>query len=113
MKIITPLVGLALVLLGIYFLGQNIIVATRLSLNLFGSMSTAGSVLLMVSGLVALISFPRETGNLGWILLLLGIILVFLHARIILRPSSLLTLLLSISSILVGCNLLKTRTTRF
>ncbi|MFO7031751.1 hypothetical protein B9T07_17660 [Limnospira fusiformis CCALA 023] len=113
MKIITPLVGLALVLLGIYFLGQNIIVATRFSLNLFGSMSTAGSVLLMVSGLVALISFPRETGNLGWILLSLGIILVFLHARIILRPSSLLTFLLSISSILVGCNLLKTRTTRF
>jgi hypothetical protein len=41
-----------------------------------------------MGGVISLLFFPRETGNLGWILLGVGAGLVFLSGGIILKGTS-------------------------
>ncbi len=72
------LLGIALLILGIYFLGQNIIFATHYSPYFWRDIPAAGSVLAIMGGIISLLFFPRQTGNFGWMLLGIGTVLVFL-----------------------------------
>jgi len=84
----TRLLGIALIILGIYLLGQNIVFVTHSSPYIWRDIPAGGSVLAIMIGVISLLFFPRETGNLGWILLGVGAVLVFLSGGIILKGTS-------------------------
>lgn len=108
MRILTRLLGLILILAGIYFIGQNIFFTTQVSPYWWRDISAAGSVISIIAGLILTINFSRELGNVGWILVMLGIVLVFVSGRVILRPTSLWYFFLSFASLIAGFSLLQT-----
>ena len=108
MRLLTKLIGLALLLVGVYFLGQNIIFTTRVSRFWWRDISAAGSVLALTGGIISLVFFRRLTGNFGWILVGLGILLVFVSGKIILMPTSLWYFFVSFVSLAAGLKLITT-----
>ncbi|MBE9125519.1 MULTISPECIES: hypothetical protein [unclassified Coleofasciculus] len=108
MRLLIKLVGLALVFAGIYFLGQNIFFTTQISPYWWRDISATGSVLAILAGLVSLLFFRRETGGFGWILVILGIVLVFISGSVILKPTSLWYFFLSFASVFAGLQLIRT-----
>ncbi|MDY7022351.1 MAG: hypothetical protein SWJ54_13505 [Cyanobacteriota bacterium] len=108
MRIIISLIGLALVLLGIYFLGQNIVFTTRILRYWWQDISAASSVILLILGIVSLIFFPREIGSWGWVFMIAGVALVFVNSRVLLRPTSLWSFVLGFLSMTAGFKLIRT-----
>jgi hypothetical protein len=109
----TKFLGIILLIAGIYFLGQNIIFATTYFPYYYRSLPATGSVLSLIAGIIALIFFRRESGNLGWILLGIGTVLVFLSGGVILKPTSLWNFFVSFSALAVGYRLLNDGRVRF
>ncbi len=107
------LLGIALLVLGIYFLGQNIIFATHYYPSLWRDIPAGGSVLSIMGGTIALLFFPRQTGNLGWILLGLGAVLVFLSGGVILKPTSLWKFFIAFAAFAGGFQLISQGRIRF
>lgn len=107
------LLGIFLFITGIYSLGQNIIFATTLFPYYYRSLPATGSVFLITSGIITLIFFHRQTGNLGWILLGIGIVLVFFSGGVILRPISLWNFFISFTALAVGYKLINESRVRF
>lgn len=101
------LIGLALVLAGIYFLGQNIIFTTKISSYWWRDISAGGSVIAILAGIMSLIFLNRETGVMGWFLIGLGIALVFVSGNVILKPTSLWYLLVSFCSLAFGLQIIR------
>lgn len=66
-----------------------------------------------MGGIISLIFFRRQTGNLGWILLGIGIVLVFLSGGVILRPISLWNFFISFTALVVGYKLINESGVRF
>lgn len=112
MRLLLKLIGLILLLIGLYFLGQNIIFTTQVSPYWWRDISSAGSVIAVVSGAIALIFF-RGARSLGWVLVLLGVLLAFVSGGIILRPTSLWTFFLAVLSFVAGLQLITTGRIRF
>lgn len=83
------LLGILLLLIGIYFLGQNIIFASHYSPYFWRDIPAAGSVLAIMAGVISLLFFRETVGNFGWLLLIVGVVLVFLSGGVILKPTSL------------------------
>ncbi len=108
MRTLNALAGLALVLLGVYFLGQNIIFTTSFFRYWWQDISAASSVILLILGIVSLVFFSRETGNLGWMFIVAGVALVFIHSRVLLRPTSLWSFFVAFLSMTAGFKLLRT-----
>jgi hypothetical protein len=113
MRLLLKLVGLALLLVGVYFLGQNIIFTTQTAAYWWRDISAAGSVLAVTSGVVALLFFNRSAGGLGWVLVGLGILLVFVSGGVVLKPTSLWTFFLAFVSLVAGLQLITTGRLRF
>ncbi|OLP19546.1 hypothetical protein BST81_04555 [Leptolyngbya sp. 'hensonii'] len=105
MGFIARLIGLGLVLIAIYFLGQNIIFTTQTAAYWWRPVSATGSVLAILAGIIVLTS-SRYVHWLGWALIGLGIALVFFSGSVILRPTSLWTFFLSSLSFASGYQLL-------
>ncbi|AFY53773.1 hypothetical protein Riv7116_1203 [Rivularia sp. PCC 7116] len=101
-RLFIKFIGLVLLLIGIYYLGQNIIFTSTYYQYFYKSLPAVGSVLAVIAGVLSLVFFRRETGNFGWILLTIGIVLVFLSGGVILQPTSLWNFFVSFSSIAVG-----------
>jgi len=108
MRFLIKLAGLALLVVGIYFLGQNILFTTQTSAYWWRDISATGCVLAITAGIISLLFFRRTFGELGWILIGLGIILVFVSGRVILRPTSLWYFFLSFASLIAGLKLITT-----
>lgn len=87
MRLLIKLLGLAFLLVSVYFLGQNIIFTTQTSAYWWRDISAAGSVIAVASG-VAMIMLSRSTRSLGWVFLGFGILLVFVSGGVVLRPTS-------------------------
>lgn len=100
---ITKLIGIFLLIAEIYFLSQNIIATTY---PYYRSIPAIGSVLSIIAGIIALVFFRRETDNLGWILLSIGIVLVFLSGGVILKPTSLWSFFVCFGALAVGYKLI-------
>ncbi|MBD2358821.1 hypothetical protein H6G41_30205 [Tolypothrix sp. FACHB-123] len=66
-RLLIKLIDLFLLFLGLYFLGQNIIFATSYYAYFYSKIPATGSVLAIMAGVITLIFFRRETGNLGFI----------------------------------------------
>ncbi|MBH8564319.1 hypothetical protein I8748_19365 [Nostoc sp. CENA67] len=112
-NLLIKLVGLFLLITGIYFWGQDIIFASGYYSYFYGSLSATGSVMAIMAGVLALVFFRRETGNLGWILLSIGIVLVILSGGVILRPTSLWNFFIAFTALAVGYKFLNQGRIRF
>ncbi|MFB2981225.1 hypothetical protein [Microseira sp. BLCC-F43] len=108
MRLLTKLVGLVLLIVGVYFVGQNIIFTTQVSPFWWSDLSAAGSVLAITTGIISLLFFRRIVGDLGWGLVILGILLIFVSGRVVLLPTSLWYFFLSFVSLIAGFRLITT-----
>lgn len=108
MRILTSLLGLVLLLLGIYFLGRNIVFTTQTSAYWWRDISAAGSVLSVTAGTIALLFFGRSSGMIGWVLIGLGILLAFVSGGLIVRPTSLWTFFVAMTAFVAGFQLIRT-----
>lgn len=108
MRLLTKLIGLALLLVGVYFLGQNIVFTTKVSPYWWRDISATASVLALTAGIISLLFFQRTLGSLGWVLVGLGILLVFVSGSVILLPTSLWYFFLAFVSLAAGLKLITT-----
>jgi hypothetical protein len=108
MRFLTKLVGLVLLIVGVYFVGQNIIFTTQVSRFWWSDISAAGSVLAITTGIISLLFFRRIIGDLGWGLVVLGILLIFISGRVVLLPTSLWYFFLSFVSLIAGFRIITT-----
>ncbi|AMA10324.1 hypothetical protein [Picosynechococcus sp. PCC 73109] len=106
MKFLGKLIGLGLILLGIYFLGKNIFFTT----GGYGWRGVAAdlAVMTLAGGVVSLFILPKDNRVLGWILIGASILLIFAGGRAILTPVSLWQLFISLASMTSGYQLLRT-----
>jgi hypothetical protein len=107
----STIVGLALIIASVYFLGQNIVFTTYYSW--WHRTSATGSVLALLAGIGSLTFWRREMGNFGWIFIAIGIILVFLSGGVVLQPTSLWTFCVSMLAFASGYQLLTRGKIRF
>jgi hypothetical protein len=109
----TTILGLALIIVSIYFLGQNIVFTTQYYYDWWHKISATGSVLSILAGVGALTFWRQQLGQFGWILVAIGIVLVFLSGGVILRPTSLWTFFVAMLSFASGYQLLTKGRMRF
>lgn len=107
------ILGLFLIIVSIYFLGQNIIFTTHYYSSWWQNLSAGGSVFALLLGVASLTFWRQEMGGLGWLLVGFGILLVFLSGGVILQPTSLWSLLVAMLSFTTGYQLMTTGKIRF
>ncbi len=109
----SQLFGLLLLLAGMYFLGQNIVFSTYYSPYFWRNLPALGSVLAIMGGVTSLLFFRRQTGGLGWGLLIFGIVLVFLSGGVVLKPTSLWSFMIAFAALISGFKLMTEGRLRF
>jgi hypothetical protein len=109
----SSIIGFGLIIVSIYFLSQNIYFTTHYYHSWWQQTSAAGSVLAILAGVSSLTFWRQEMGNFGWILIAIGIILVFLSGGVILQPTSLWTFFVSMLTFASGYQLLTRGRIRF
>lgn len=108
MRIILRLIGLGLLLLGIYFLGQNIYFSTNLYPYWWRGIAADASILSLTIGVLLFFILPRSNKDLSLVAIAIGILLVFASSRAILNPTSLWQFVLSLASLVGGYQLFTT-----
>jgi hypothetical protein len=103
-RFLIQFLGLILVFTGIYFLGRNIVLVSS-----FYGFPAMSFILFIMAGILLLIFARRQTGNFGWALLTIGIILVFLNGRAVLQPISLINFVVAFTAFAVGFKLFNSR----
>ena len=112
MRVLNYLLGVALILLGIYFLGKNIIFTTS-AYPWWRGVAADLSVLSLCIGVFALIFLPPPMRPFGWGAVAFGVICVFVSSRAILNPTSLWQFFLSLMAMGFGYKLLSRRRSLF
>ncbi len=107
MRFLSKLIGIGLVILGIYFLSKNIYFTTTITRYWWRDIPAFFSVMSLILGTTCLVIYPRQTGIAGGILIALGIIFVFLSGNVFLRPTSLWYFFVSFSSLTAGLQLIR------
>lgn len=103
------LIGIALMLVGIYFLGTNIIFTTNMSPYWWRGIAADASVLTLTAGVFSLfILRGRFYKQLGWVLVITGIVCVFVSSRAVLNPTSLWQFFASLVSFSIGYQIFTT-----
>ncbi len=95
-------------LLSFYFLGKNIIFTSSIGRYWWIDISAAGAVITLFLGVLLLIFGNRDLKNLGWGILFMAILLVFVSAGVFLKPTSLWDFFLAVMSMVCGWNLFRT-----
>jgi hypothetical protein len=106
MKPLAKLAGIALIVIGLYWLSQGIIFTNRSASYWWQPIPATGSVLLMLSGLWVLFNVKNNDRNFGWILIGGAIALIFMSGGIAIRPTSLWDFLVGFSALFGGYKLL-------
>jgi hypothetical protein len=109
MKFIFQLLGIGLMLLGVYLLGKNIFFTTNANPYFWRGIAADISVLALTSGVVSLFMLPKTEKIVGWILIGFGVVFVIYSSRAVLNPISLWHFFLSIVSMVGGFKLLTDR----
>lgn len=109
----STILGLVLITVSIYFLGQNIIFTTHFYYSWWQKTSATASVLALLAGISSLTFWRRELGSFGWIFIAIGMILVFMNGSVILRPTSLWTFFVAMLAFASGDRLLTRGRIRF
>ncbi len=105
---IFKLIGFAVMLGGIYFLGQNIIFTTNAYPYWWRGVAADGSILALMAGILMVFFLPKDVRTIGWISIALGIALVFVSSRAILNPVSLWQFFLSFAMMTGGYKMMAT-----
>jgi len=108
MRLILRLIGLALLLVGIYFLGQNIYFSTNPSPYWWRGVAADASILSLTIGVLLFFILPRSNKDLSIGAIALGILFVFASSRAILNPTSLWQFVISLASFVGGYQLFTT-----
>jgi hypothetical protein len=109
MRLLLKLFGLGLIILGIYWLGQNLILTSRSAYYWWQPIPATGSVLLMLGGLWTLFNASGDDRNFAWILIGGAIALIFMSGGVMIRPTSLWQFLLGFSALFGGFKLIQGR----
>jgi hypothetical protein len=109
----STILGLALIITSIYFLGQNIIFTSHYYSSWWQETPAAASVLALLAGICSLTCWRQTMGNWGWILIAIGIVLVFVSGGVVLQPTSLWTFFVSMLGFTSGYQLLTKGRIRF
>lgn len=108
MGLIIRLIGLALLLLGVYFLGQNIYFSTNPYPYWWRGIAADGSILFLTTGVLMFFALPSRDKFLSGVAIAVGILLIFASSRAILNPTSLWQFVLSLASFVGGYQLFTT-----
>lgn len=108
MRTILRLIGLGLLLLGIYFLGQNIYFSTNPYPYWWRGVAADASIISLTIGVLLFFILPRTNKSLSIAAIAIGILLVFASSRAILNPTSLWQFVLSLASFVGGYQLFTT-----
>jgi hypothetical protein len=108
MRSLFKLIGLALLLIGVYFLSQNMITSNCWLQDI----RATGSVMAFASGVLALI-LSRETSNIGWIAVGLGISLSLASGCLHITPVTVGYFFLAFVSLSIGYQMYTTGRLRF
>jgi hypothetical protein len=106
------LLGVLLFMLGIYLFVRDIsLVGTCQSYFCYGwqNLAAPGSVIACMGGVLSVFVFQRKTTTLGWLLLGLGVLLVYLSGGMLLKPIAMLTFIASFTAMAYGHQLMKRR----
>ena len=95
-------IGLSLVLVGLYFLGKNVVFATHYLPFWWQDISATAAVLCITGGILALILADENLKKAGLIFIFLGVVLVFVNARVFIKPTSLWSFIWGIGSMVAG-----------
>jgi hypothetical protein len=98
MRFLIKLIGFALLLLGIYFLGKNIFFTTNVSPYFWRGIAADLSILFLVLGMLSLVFLPGSAKAVGWVFVGMGIVFVFASSRAVLNPTSLWHFFISITA---------------
>lgn len=108
MRLLARLIGLGLLLLGIYFLGQNIYFSNNVYPYWWRGVAADTSILFLTAGVMLFFILPRENKSwAGWAIAI-GIIAVFISSKAILQPTSLWQFVISLASFVGGYQLFTT-----
>ncbi len=107
------ILGLALIIVSVYFLGDQIWFSSYVYYSWWQQTSATASVLAIMLGVASLTFWRQTMGNFGWLFIAIGIILVFLSGGVILRPTSLWYFLISTLAFASGYQLLTRGRIRF
>ncbi len=108
MKLLLRLIGLGLVLWGIYVLGENIFFTTQVSPYFWRGVAADGSVLALTVGALMLVFLPTDAKSWGLLPIILAIVLIIASGQAVLQPTSLWQLFLSLLALTAGYSLLTT-----
>ncbi|MEN9214465.1 MAG: hypothetical protein Q6K12_04455, partial [Gloeomargarita sp. DG_1_6_bins_138] len=89
MKLLLRLIGLGLVLWGIYVLGENIFFTTQVSPYFWRGVAADGSVLALTVGVLMLVFLPTDAKSWGLLPIILAIVLIIASGQAVLQPTSL------------------------
>ncbi|MBD1909992.1 MULTISPECIES: hypothetical protein [unclassified Leptolyngbya] len=103
------LFGLGLVVVGVYFLGQNIIFTTQTAGYWWRPLSAAATVLSMMAGIISLTFFGRSGQSMGWFCIGLAMVLAIASGGLVIRPTSLWTFFVAMMSFVGGFRLIQGR----
>jgi hypothetical protein len=106
MDVVKKIFGLALMLLGLYFLGRNILFTSSGAGYWRWHIAATGSVISLMAGVGLVVCAGRRSRNLGWLLIGLGVVLVFLSGGIVLQPTSLWTFCAAFAAFVSGYRLM-------
>jgi hypothetical protein len=108
MRLLARLIGLGLLLLGVYFLGQNIYFSNNVYPYWWRGVAADTSILCLTTGVLMFFVLPRGNKVLaGWVIAI-GIVAVFFSSKAILLPTSLWQFVISLASFVCGYQLFTT-----
>ncbi|MDJ0595344.1 MAG: hypothetical protein QNJ72_36080 [Pleurocapsa sp. MO_226.B13] len=108
MRLLARLIGLGLLLLGIYFLGENIYFTNNVYPYWWRGVAADASILFLTAGVLMFFILPRGNKSLAGIAIVVGIVAVFISSKAILQPTSLWQFVLSLASFVGGYQLFTT-----
>lgn len=108
MKLLIQLIGFALIITGIYLLGQNVYFVTDGYPYWWRGVAADGSILSLTFGVLIFFTMPREGKMLGAVAIAIGILLVFVSSRAVLQPTTLWHFVGSLACFVGGYRLLTT-----
>jgi hypothetical protein len=106
MKEFGKLLGFALIVMGIYWLGKDIILTTQAAYG-WQTIPAAGSVVLLLAGLWTLFNASGSGQKLAWILIGGGIALIFMSGGVMIRPTTLWNFMLGFCALFGGFKLVQ------
>ncbi len=118
MRLLIKLVGFVLMVVGIYFLAKNIVLTAGCSHSYYYfrswcNISSKGTVVSLLGGIIALVFFRRQTGTLGWILIGISIVLVAISGALVWKATTLWYLFLAFTAFLGGYKMFASGNARF